>query len=116
MARGLARRKSLLDSPAMADPLPFPTDVPEGARVFDRRLVRARRDRWASVLGQHDFLFREVADRLADRLGDVTRRFPLALDLGARSGILAETLGVRGGIETLVQAELSPRLARLAAA
>ncbi|MBL8704639.1 MAG: methyltransferase domain-containing protein [Rhodospirillales bacterium] len=99
----------------MADPPPFPTDLPEGARIFDRRLVRARRDRWASVLGQHDFLFREVADRLADRLGDVTRRFPLALDLGARSGILAETLGASGGIETLVQAELSPRLARDAA-
>ena len=100
----------------MADPLSFQSDPPPGMVVFDRRLVRARRDRWASVLGQHDFLFREVADRLADRLGDVTRRFPLALDLGARSGILAETLGARGGIETLVQAELSPRLARMAAA
>ncbi len=99
----------------MADLLPFQPDPPEGMNVFDRRLVRARRDRWASVLSDHDFLFREVADRLADRLGDVTRRFPLALDLGARSGILAETLGPRGGIETLLQAELSPRLARLAA-
>ena len=98
----------------MADLLPFQPDPPEGMNVFDRRLVRARRDRWASVLADHDFLFREVADRLADRLGDVTRRFPLALDLGARSGIIAETLGPRGGIETLVQAELSPRLARAA--
>lgn len=99
----------------MADSLAFQPDLPEGLRVFDRRLVRARRDRWAAVLGQHDFLFREVADRLADRLVDVTRRFPLALDLGARSGLLAETLGARGGIETLIQAELSPRLARMAA-
>mgnify|MGYP000929400997 CR=1 FL=1 len=65
--------------------------VPERARVFDRRLVRARRDRWAAGLGQHDFLFREVADRLADRLVDVTRRFPLAL-AQLRSPALVQSL------------------------
>lgn len=90
-------------------------DPPEGLRVFDRRLVRARRDRWAPAFDAHDFLFREVADRLADRLADTTRRFPLALDLGSRSGILAQELKGRGGIETLVQAELSAALARGAA-
>ena len=64
-------------------------DPPEGMRVFDRRLVRARRDRWAGAFADHDFLFREVADRLADRLQDTTRRFPRALDLGSRAGVLA---------------------------
>lgn len=94
----------------------FPAGLPEGLRVFDRRLVRARRDRWAASSARHDFLFREVADRLADRLDDTTRRFPLALDLGARGGILGSVLRGRGGIATLVQAELSERLARRAAA
>lgn len=83
-------------------------------RVFDRALVRARRDRRAHEFGRYDFLFREVAERLADRLDDVKRKFPLALDLGARAGLMAQALKGRGGVEALVQAELSPRLAQAA--
>ena len=83
--------------------------------VFDRRLVRRHRDRAAAQLDGHDFLFREVAERLADRLDDVTRKFPLALDLGCHGGELADVLGPRGGIETLVQCDLSPAMARRAA-
>ena len=83
--------------------------------VFDRRLVRQNRDRAASGLGAHDFLFREVGERLADRLDDVTRRFPRALDLGCHAGELAATLRGRGGIEMLVQCDLSPAMARRAA-
>lgn len=85
-------------------------------KIFDRALLRKRRDRAARRFSSHDFLVREVADRLADRLSDVTRRFPLALDLGCHTGELADTLGGRGGIETLVQCDLSPRMAALAAA
>jgi SAM-dependent methyltransferase len=84
--------------------------------IFDRRVLRRHRDRAAADLAQHDFLFREVAERLLDRLEDVRRRFPLALDLGCHHGVVAELLGGRGGIETLVQADLSPAMARLAAA
>jgi len=83
-------------------------------RVFDRRLLRARRDRAAAGLSAHDFLFREVAERLAERLGDVKRRFPTALDLGCHGGGLARALQGAGGIETLVQCDLSPRMAALA--
>ncbi|MGQ0675985.1 MAG: methyltransferase domain-containing protein [Rhodospirillales bacterium] len=89
-------------------------DGPDPTRVFDRRLVRVRRDRRAGDFARHDFLFREVAERLADRLDDVKRRFPLALDLGARAGLMHAALKSRGGVETLVQAELSERLARAA--
>ena len=85
-------------------------------KIFDRVSVRRHRDRAAASLEDSDFLFREIAERLAERLDDVTRRFPRALDLGCRSGLLGDALGARGGIETLVQAELSPRLARKAAA
>ncbi len=84
--------------------------------VFDRRLVRRHRDRAASHLDGHDFLFREVAERLADRLDDVTRKFPLALDLGCHGGEIAAALRGRGGIETLVQCDLSIAMARRAAA
>jgi SAM-dependent methyltransferase len=75
----------------------------ERIEVFDRRAVRRHRERAAPGLAEHDFLLREVAGRLAERLDDVTRRFPLALD------------GGHGSIETLVQADLSPAMAALAA-
>ncbi|MBL6947037.1 MAG: methyltransferase domain-containing protein [Rhodospirillales bacterium] len=82
--------------------------------VFNRRTVRRHRARAAGLLadaGGHDFLFRESAERLCDRLDDVTRTFPLALDLGCHSGQVAQALGGRGGIETLVQCDLAPEMA-----
>ena len=88
--------------------------VPERARVFDRRLLRQRRARALAGGGDHDFLLREVGDRLADRLADVTRRFPLALDLACRGGTLAGLLAGRGGIETLLQCDLATNGARQA--
>ena len=81
--------------------------VPPQARIFDRRLLRERRGRAAGGLHAHDFLLTEIAERLADRLSDIARRFPVTLDLGARNGILARTLQGRGGIETLVQSDAS---------
>ncbi len=83
--------------------------------VFDRRAVRRHRDRAAAGFHGHDFLFREVAERLADRLDDVRRRFPRALDLGGHGGVLRRALGGRGGIETLVETDLSPAMAARAA-
>jgi len=89
--------------------------------VFDRALVRRRRDRAAPGLGEHGFLFDHVAAMLADRLLDVSRRFPRALDLGCHDGATARALAgpdrlLPDRIDTLVQADLSPALARSAAA
>ncbi|MGE5504672.1 MAG: methyltransferase domain-containing protein [Actinomycetota bacterium] len=84
--------------------------------IFDRSLLRKRRDRAASGFAAHDFLVREAAERLLDRLDDVTRHFPVALDLGCHTGQVADTLAGRGGIRTLVQCDLSPAMARAAAA
>src|SRR5260370_29105970 len=82
--------------------MPSP-EVPRA--VFDRRAVRRHRERAAAAPRAADFLVAEAAERLADRLDDVTRRFPLALDLGCRDGALARVLAGRGGIETLVHAD-----------
>src|SRR5262245_2379308 len=88
----------------------------DSMNVFDRRLVRRHRERAAPHLEAHDFLVREAAERLADRLDDVTRRFPQALDLGCHGGEVAAALRGRGGIETLIQCDLSAAMARRAAA
>lgn len=83
----------------------------ESFAVFNRRIVRLHRDRAALHPEEFDFLFREAGERLADRLCDVTRRFPRALDLGCRGGLMARVLAGRGGIEGLVGSDLSPALA-----
>ena len=83
-------------------------------RIFDRTRLRKHRDRAAAQFDQADFLFREAAERLCDRLADVTRDFPLALDLGCHTGQVADALQGRGGIKTLIQTDLSPEMAKIA--
>jgi SAM-dependent methyltransferase len=79
--------------------------------VFDRALVRRRRER--AVLGGDggDFLFAEVANRVADRLIDVRRSFPLGVDLGSRGGHMARAAMATGRVGTLYAADSSPALA-----
>ena len=59
-------------------------------RVFDRGLVRRRRERAAASLPGADFLVREVGDRLVERLGDMRREFGTALVLGGHRGRFAD--------------------------
>ncbi len=63
---------------------------------------------------RHDFLFAEIASRLADRLIDVRRSFRRGLDLGSRGGHMVRAAMATGRVETLVAADASPALAALA--
>ncbi len=83
---------------------------------FDRRLLRRRRERHAAGLEAYDFLFVEVAARLADRLCDVNRRFALGADLGCHRGELARVLSPLGRVDRLVSADLALAMARRAPA
>ncbi len=82
--------------------------------VFDRAAVRRHRDRAAAGFPHFNFLHEEIADRLVDRVEDVMRTFPLALDLGCHDGGMARRLPGRKGIETVISADLSPAMAALA--
>jgi NADH dehydrogenase [ubiquinone] 1 alpha subcomplex assembly factor 5 len=79
---------------------------------FDRRILRMRRARAAPALHGVDFLIREAAVRLVERLGDVRRRFPLALELGCHTGQLGAALRGNAQIDQLVQADLSDAMVR----
>jgi SAM-dependent methyltransferase len=93
----------------MAEP---PT--PPSPLIFDRRLLRARRRRAAS-LGPATFLLDRVADDITDRLATVKRRFDLALDLGTPGEAVRAALA-RVGSGTIVAAATFPegRAARTA--
>ena len=82
--------------------------------LFDRRILRMRRDRVAPALSGIDFLLREAAARLVERLGDVRRAFPRALELGCHTGQLATALRGTAQIGQLIQADLSERMVRQA--
>ena len=67
--------------------------------VFDRAAVRRHRARAAPHFAAHDFLVREIAGRLIDRLDDVRRKFSTALDLGPHAVLTA----VQGGVGQVVR-------------
>ncbi len=76
--------------------------------VFDRQAVRRHRDRAATTVPAVTPILRDAADRLLDRLDDISRRFTRALDVGGR-GIVAPLLRARG-IDTL-SCDISPAMA-----
>ena len=55
----------------------------DDATIFDRVTVRRHRDRAAADFAAHDFLHREIGERLADRLVDIRREFDRTVNLGS---------------------------------
>ncbi|MBP0494731.1 methyltransferase domain-containing protein [Pararoseomonas indoligenes] len=77
--------------------------------VFDRALLRRRRDRAATTQHRVAPVLEAAAERLLDRLDDTTRRFARALEIGGR-GIVAPVLRERG-VDLVVSMDLSARQA-----
>jgi NADH dehydrogenase [ubiquinone] 1 alpha subcomplex assembly factor 5 len=78
--------------------------------VFDRRAVRLHRDRAARTVGSVADLLHDAAERLVDRLDDMTGGFGTALDVGGR-GVVAPLLRARG--IAVVSSDLSAPMAGL---
>jgi len=89
-----------------------PNGPPAELGPFDRVQLRRRRDRAAANFNSHSFLLDEVALRLTERLDDIKRHFPLAVDLGCHDGRLANNLSGRSGIERLIQCDISCAMVR----
>jgi len=88
----------------------MPSDTPP--RLFDRALLRRRRDRAAPSLPDCGFLVERAAEDLLDRLLPVVRDFPLALALGGGGAIgraLANQTDAAAKIGALIETDLSPR-------
>ncbi|XP_041106808.1 arginine-hydroxylase NDUFAF5, mitochondrial isoform X1 [Polyodon spathula] len=70
------------------------TRTENAMNVFDRNMKRKQKN-WAAALEdaeQYDYLRREVGSRIADRVFDVARTFPLALDVGCGRSHIAHHL------------------------
>jgi SAM-dependent methyltransferase len=89
--------------------------VPDPLLAFDRHTLRCRRQRAARRWESQAFLKREIASRLVERLDDVRRTFPLALDLGCHGDEIADALAGRSTVERLVRMDLALDFARRAA-
>ena len=88
------------------------TDGPP--QIFDRALLDRRRRRALAAAGPGaDFLRRRVGDDLLDRLAAVTRRFPLALEIGSPASDLADRLTASAQVDRVIRLDrLPPALRR----
>ncbi|NXR21816.1 NDUF5 hydroxylase, partial [Cinclus mexicanus] len=97
-------------SPAGASP------GPDSLNPFDRRLKRKQKN-WAALQAEPtkcDYLREEVGGRIADRVFDITRTFPLALDLGSGRGYIAQHL-TKETVEKLIQVDIAENTLKNAA-
>ena len=78
--------------------------------IFDRDLLRRRRNRAAPQAEATDFLMQRAAEDLFERLLLVNRPFRLALNLGAHTGLLSEKVRQLPGIDLIIDMERSEGL------
>nr|WP_321460841.1 methyltransferase domain-containing protein [uncultured Cohaesibacter sp.] len=78
-------------------------------QLFDIALLAQRRKRALSKYGEDgDFLLREVASDMLDRLSLVMRPFPEIVELGGHTGLLAKSLQNRKGTRRVTRLEQVP--------
>jgi len=74
--------------------------------IFNRKTKRLQRNRQAANCEQHDFLIREVSQRLQETLDEeITTKFPSVLDIGSRGGYLSDYLKNRNDVQSLIQTD-----------
>ena len=73
--------------------------------LFDRRLLRARRARFAHEIEAREFLLAYVAREIAERVELMLRPFPLGLDLGAYHGLLGRRVAQLPSVGAMIYAE-----------
>jgi len=73
--------------------------------LFDRKLLRQRRARFAHEIEAREFLLSHVAREIAERVELMLRPFPLALDLGAYHGLLGLKLAEVKSVKDVIYAE-----------
>lgn len=78
--------------------------------IFDRALLRQRRERVAMSANAHDYLLQRVAEDFAERLTLVKRDFDTVLEVGGHHGLLGRTLSAPFKFKRLISIEDTPSL------
>jgi SAM-dependent methyltransferase len=81
--------------------------------LFDRKLLRQRRARFAHEIEGREFLLAHVAAEIAERIALMLRSFPLALDLGAYRGLLGRRVTELPSVGAMICAESALAFAAL---
>lgn len=81
--------------------------------IFDRQLIKRRRERAAASGNPADFLLAHVAEDFTSRISMIRRTFAQVLELGAHTGILGRRLAGIPGIERIIQLDDSEAMLRL---
>ncbi len=64
----------------------------DSSNIFNRKLYTLRRNRAAAQWEQYNFLKTEAAERIVDKLADISRRFSFALDVGCHHGEVGQAI------------------------
>eukprot|EP00899_Mesostigma_viride_P021966 jgi/Mesvir1/29771/Mv25439-RA.2 len=80
--------------------------------IFDRRLKALQRDVAAKLLQSNDDLLTEVTSRVLDRIEDCKRQFPTVVNVQGPGEILGRALAGRGGIQRVIDVEMSEGMSR----
>lgn len=75
------------------------TKTADRAHIFDRALLMQRREKILPVFHNHDFLYSWAGEQLKDRLQDITRDFPVAVQLGELTQAITDNIIVMGNTQ-----------------
>ena len=78
--------------------------------IFDRNLLLQRRSQIVDSLSKADFLIKRSFDNIQERLNEMSRDFPVILNLGCRNGYGSHELINRFGTKKLIETDLSVNL------
>ena len=78
------------------------------SNIFDRKLLKRNRDLASINFSECDFLFKEVAKRIIERVEDLKGDFTNILEIGARNGFLGKEIKTLKNSKLLIQTDSSP--------
>lgn len=78
--------------------------------LFDRKLLHKRKIRFAADFAHHDFLYREIANRILENLSLQNRKFENVLEIGSEGNFFAENLSYKTFLMTRVCKDKSSNL------
>ncbi len=72
-------------------------------QIFDRNLLKNNLDRFSSQLINHNFLFKEISNRIYENVLDFKQDFSNILEINAQDGFLGRKIAQKKNCQNLIQ-------------